>query len=150
MSHAATSKDRPRIQNSYIAAKQPVMEALWSSRNKCYGTREEHHIMWELFQRLGISSQDIACIRYVNETSPLFAIYPTQHRVEFLYSNILKFANGFEYSLMHDGGQYISIESTKMATMFLHLLRVALGGARLAANSALWIDIGIYRDLNSL
>ena len=31
MSHAATSKDRPRIQNAYIAAKQCVMEALWSS-----------------------------------------------------------------------------------------------------------------------
>ena len=51
---------------------------------------------------------------------------------------------------MHDGGQYISIESTKMATMFLHPLRVALVGERLAANSALGIDIGIYRDLNSL
>jgi len=62
---------------------------------------------------------------------------------KFLYSNIIKFSYSFEYALCEDGGTYISTETTKVATMFLHSLQVSLVGALLAADSGLWINIGI-------
>jgi len=75
-------------------------------------------------------------------TNPPFQLIPTRTILRFIYSNVLKFGYGFEYSLIKDGGDCISSESSKMATMFLQLLRVSLGAACLEENSALWIDIG--------
>ena len=138
---------RERIQKAYLSAKERVNIALEASTEKCYGTREEHRMTWTLFTQVGNQIQNLnldSTPSYLDKYNPPFRLIKTKHITQFLYSNILKFGYGFEYCINKDGGSYISPESTKMATMFLHLLRVSLGGALLVANSALWIDQGIY------
>jgi len=59
-----------------------------------------------------------------------------------LYSNKVKFAYGFEYSLIRDGGRVISPESSQIVLMFLACLGVKYRAFPLTMQSVLWIDIG--------
>jgi len=144
------SWDRGKVQKSYLATKNRVCMALQSLQNKYHGTREEHRMSWTLFQRVGESVRQVPASRYIDTSNPPYHLLSTALRCKFLYSNIIKFGYGFEYAPYKDGGTYISTETTKIATMFLHLLQVSLGGALLAADSGLWIDIGIYIPITYL
>ena len=74
----------------------------------------------------------------------LFQLGTTKVAMSRIYTNIEKFAYDFVYSLVKDSGECISNESTKMATMFLQLLRASISSSCLQQNLALWIDIGNY------
>lgn len=54
-----------------------------------------------------------------------------------MYANTLKFAYGFEYSLVKDG-TCISAQSSRMATMFLRLLRISVFSTHLQQEPSLW------------
>ena len=75
-------------------------------------------------------------------TNPPFYTYSSETIIRFLLANIEKFAYGFEYSLIKDGGKSISPQSTKLGLMFLRLLRACYRGYPLQRTSDLWIDIG--------
>jgi len=98
---------------------------------------------WTLFQPVGESVRQLPARQFIDASNPPYHLLSTVLMCKFLYSNIIKFGYGFEYALCKDGGTYILTETTKVAPMFLHLLRVSLGGAILAADSGLWIDMGI-------
>jgi hypothetical protein len=137
-----TTWDRKRLLNAYISSKERVNEVLSASKCKRYGTREEHRVSWALLAKLGDVLLDMDEVPFLDAMNPPFQVILTADMMQFIASNVKKFGYGFEYSLVKDGGKYISSEATKMATMFLQLLRVSLGGASLQRNSALWIDIG--------
>lgn len=141
--YANSTWDRQRVRKSFLAGKERVHTALKSSIKKCYGTREEHRMSWCLFEHVGRAISQISDIPPVESDNPPFQLVATKVMSRFLYSNVLKFGYGFEYAINKDGGKYVTTESTKVATMFLQLLRTSLGGSLLQANSALWIDIGI-------
>ena len=72
-------------------------------------------------------------------SSPHLAFYaaPTSSIIDYLHGNIVKFAFGFEYSIIRDGGRVISPESSQMALMFLACLRVSYRAAPLSRQSGL-------------
>ncbi|KAF8415096.1 hypothetical protein BGX38DRAFT_1318195, partial [Terfezia claveryi] len=140
--HTKGNWDRQRLLKAYIASKERVNIVLSASKDKCYGIREEHRISWTLLEKLIIQLDNFEGENSIDCINLPFQIIPTGDIMQFLYSNIIKFSYGFEYSLVRSGSEYISSESTKMAIMFLRLLWVSLGGAPLQRNSALWIDIG--------
>jgi len=98
---------------------------------------------WTLLQWVGESLHHLPASRYIDASNPPCQLLSTASMCKFLFINIIKFGYGFVYALCKDKSTYISTETTKVATMFLQLLRVSLGGVLLAADSGLWIDIGI-------
>jgi hypothetical protein len=141
--------DRAKLVKGYIASKERVQSVLSCCQDKQYGVREEHRVSWTLFEKLAEAMKEVPEQPELDLENPPFQLIPTKDIMRFIYSNVLKFGYGFEYSLVKDGGDCISTEATKMATMFLQLLRVSLGTSCLQQNSALWIDIGKNMNTNS-
>jgi len=144
------SWDRGKLQKAYLTTKNRLCTALQSSQKKCCGMREEHRMSWTFFQWVGKSVRQLPATQYIDASNPPCHLLSITLMCKFLYSNMIKFGYGFEYVLGKDCGIYISTETMKVATMFLHLLRVSLGGVLLAADLGLWIDIGIHIPITDL
>jgi len=90
-----------------------------------------------------LEEQQIADIPVVLSSPHLpFYTTPTSSIIDYLHSNIVKFALGFEYSIIRDGRRVISPKSSQMVLMLLACLHVSYRAAPLSRQSGLWIDIG--------
>jgi len=85
-------------------------------------------VLMTLFLAIGnrLEERQIADIPVVLSSPHLpFYTASTSSIIDYLHGNIVKFAFGFEYSIIRDGGRVISPESSQMALMFLACLRVS-------------------------
>lgn len=138
--NAGSSNSRV-IKKAYLASKRRTHFALTDSRQKSFGTREEHRVSWPLllaFQRrlereaqVGLEVILVNCPTYV---------WPIRTAVytDFLWRNVDKFATGFEVVLARCAGDLVTWEQTKIMAMFLRCLRFALSTHDYSRESALW------------
>ncbi|KAF8446883.1 hypothetical protein BDZ91DRAFT_853647 [Kalaharituber pfeilii] len=139
-----------KARQTYGSSKLRVAEGLTSALSKSFGVREEHRMTIDLLLQIGkhmeargLINQPLACPTF--QTSPHryppFLAIPTHIAIEYLRANVNKFAFGFEYSLVKDGGKTISPAAGQMALMFLQFLRASYQGFPVRRTPGMWIDI---------
>ena len=143
--HGGSRWSKTKVENSYIHSKARIYQSLSDSEFQCYGTREEHRISLRFWHKLIFELQQLDIFDkpvYWEENIVNFWILQTIDVCKFLKLTAFKYCFAFETGLSLNRGKSIPYPATQGLIMFLTLLRYALAGAILEADSRIWLDVG--------
>lgn len=126
---------------AYLASKQRCHVGLMDSQQRSFGVREEYRISWVLFQSVlsVLRSLPSTCRRLRLQAPPSYLrTIRTPDFIHFLWNNVNKFTTGFEVVRAKASTGLTTWEQTKVMDMFLHCLRVAIGGHDYSRKASLW------------
>ena len=141
----STVHDPATIAHAYHFSKNMCAAAINDSMKKSYGVREEHRVTITLAQAMQaeLARRNLLNVAFAEPPKALrpYHILPSALFLNFLYSNIKKFAAGFETVYTMCDRRFVNWEQTKIMVMFLRLLSYSYGSGALEREPALWADV---------